>query len=546
MSITGTQPVGGRSSVGIDVDLGRRIEEALRAAGHRAVVVGGSRSISGVELERTTRVMARRLMDGGAGRGGVVSIRQDDRTDVIVSVIATLRAGAAFCVVPRSYPEERVAMIHDAISPVQVLEEPLGVEEHLGDTAATEPDGGYLPVREPGDLAYVIFTSGTTGVPKAVQIADRGVHYIADRPELYHGGVIGQLAAMQFDASVYEILGGLLNGLTVRLLDVEGLVSPDGDELLASVDTLFLTTQLFNLLSTRSPDALASVGLVLFGGERASAPHVRAFAGRTSLLHVYGPTETTVFATAWPVRGVFDDNVPIGHAIDGATVLVVDDAGDPVVDGEGELLVGGAGLMLGYRDNATAVDPVTEASGVRYYRTGDRVARRSDGLLTHLGRRDRQVKVSGFRVDLAEVEAAAARIEGVEQAVAAHVDGQLRAYYTGMPSSAEVRDGLRAVLPRYSVPVVERVSRIPLTPNGKTDLGALAAEAVRTAGADLVLRTVREVLQVEVAPDSATFVELGGDSIAAMDVVWQLDKAGVRVDVLDLLTLPLGTVCRAR
>jgi fengycin family lipopeptide synthetase D len=558
MTITEDAAVGDRGNDTGGADLGRRLTEALIAIGDRAAVVGldGTGVVTGNELERRSRVAAHALLGTGAGRGSVVSIRQEDRTEIVVSVLAALRAGAAFCVVPLAYPEDRVRLIHDRIDPVRIVVASLDAD------ADVDADADALPERTPDDLAYVIFTSGTTGTPKAVQIADRGVQYIADRAELYVGETIGQLAAMQFDASVFEILGGLLNGMTVRQLDVETLVGPDGEAVLAAVDTLFLTTQLFNLLSARSPAALAAVGLVLFGGERASARHVRDFlaarrdaerrtehgASRTPrLLHVYGPTETTVFATSWEVEGPFDDTVPIGRALDGATSVVLDDDGAPVLDGEGELLVGGAGVMLGYRHDGAATDAaVVRIDGVPHYRTGDRVQIASDGLLTHLGRRDRQVKVSGFRVDLAEVEAAAAALDGVQQVVAVQVDGQLRLYATGTATARALRTHLRATLPRHSVPTVERVRTIPLTPNGKTDVEALVEEAFQASSDEMLRAAIVRVLQVETVPHQATFVELGGDSISAMDVVWQLDKAGIRVDVLDLLTLPVGSVRHAR
>jgi amino acid adenylation domain-containing protein len=516
--------------------LGWRLQEAMLGIGDRPALVGGDVTLSGRELEGRTRRVAQGLLSRGAGPGRVVSIRLEDRVEIVIAMISVLRAGSAFCVVPLTYPDPRVQIIHETIEPVYVMDAPIDIA-----TEAASED--VLPFRALDDLAYVIFTSGTTGTPKAVQIPDKGIHYIAGLTELYVGEVIGQLAAMQFDASVFEILGGLLNGMAVRLLDIELLVRPGGDALLNGVGTLFLTTQLFNLLSARLPAALGAVELVIFGGERASARHVRDFLGSTRLLHVYGPTETAIFATAWDVSGDFDENVPIGRPLAGAYALVINDAGQPVEEGEGELLVGGAGVMTGYRKDERATEAaIVTIDGSAYYRTGDLVRVCTEGLLTHLGRSDRQVKVFGFRVDLAEVEAASATLTGVRQVVATHVDGRLRMYFTGSASVLALQAHLRGRLPSHSIPTVQRVSSIPLTPNGKTDLAALALESLRGSALDLLRSTITHVLRLEAITESATFVELGGDSIEAARVAEQLHQVGVQVDLLELLTLPIRSV----
>ncbi|MBK6885169.1 MAG: non-ribosomal peptide synthetase [Tetrasphaera sp.] len=530
------------------MSLTARIDAALTTDPTRVALRHGDRSWTAAELDTVTIGLAHGLVSQGAGRNEIVEIDTDDHVEAILLMIATLRAGAAFCVVPPAYPAARVAAIRARTRPAVVVAGLAAALEYAADAPEVP-----LPVRADDDLAYVIFTSGSTGDPKAVEIVDRGLHYLADLPGVYPGQVVAHLAALQFDACIYEIIGSLLNAKTIAVLELDDVLDRSlVTDTLTGIDVFFVTTQVFNLLVDRSPEALERVRIVLFGGERVSPRHVRAALGRTRVVHAYGPTETTVFATMHEVTQLPEGaDVPIGAGLLGTCVHVVDAAGVAHASGQGELVIGGTGLMRGYRDQPEATaKAMISLHGEPHYRSGDIVEMDADGVCTFVGRADRQVKVSGFRIDLFEIEEAALAFGGgpsgerLSRAFAVADQGKLRLFVTGCTSVAGLRAHLRATLPHYMVPMVTPVGAIPLTHNGKTDV----AELVRRAGASNPRQErAREVfarLVPEDTPAEATFLDLGGDSLAAMDAIWQLDQAGIPLDMTALLSQPLERVLR--
>ncbi|MCU1535712.1 MAG: hypothetical protein JWP82_63 [Humibacillus sp.] len=529
------------------MNLTRRLETAVTQHGSSVILRSATARWTGAELDATTRAVAAGLRRHGVGTDDVVELHTDDHTEAIVLMVAVLRAGAAFCVVPPTYPEARVERIRERIKPAAVLTS-VADGRALGGEATDE-----LPERAPDALAYVIFTSGSTGDPKAVEITDGNLLFLADQPTLYPGEVIAHAAALQFDACIYEILGGLLNGMAVAVVDYDDLLDRHSvARSLAGVDILFVTTQVFNLIADRAPEAFDRLQLVLFGGERVSPRHVAQVAGRCRVVHVYGPTETTVYATWHEVTGVeAGADVPIGRALAGGCIHVLDEQGEPVPEGgTGELVVGGGGLMRGYRGQPEATAAATTTvHGATHYRTGDLVVLAADDVVTYVGRRDRQVKISGYRVDPAEVEDVALELLRAEgrsaRAVAVPDQGKLRLFVTGCTDVRSLRAHLRQQLPRHLVPVVTPVGGIPLTPNLKTDVGRLLDLAHGMSPAQERAREVfAGLVDAEQARETATFIDLGGDSLAAMDAVWRLDEMGVVLDMTGLLTRPLEEVLR--
>jgi non-ribosomal peptide synthetase component F/aryl carrier-like protein len=531
-------------------DLSERIHAALAVDGPLPCIVDGARRWSRRTVDAVTARAATDLRSRGVRPNDIVEISDRDRPAAILAMIAVVRAGAAFCVVPEDYPGPRIEEIRARVSPVARF---VGLTADGPDAElvleAPHPTTALRLDDAPGagddDLAYVIFTSGSTGTPKVVEIARRGIAYIADQPHLYRGTVMGQLATLQFDACIYEVFGGLLNGMEIHIGHKEDLL--DVDRLAATfepLDSAFVTTQLLNLVVDRCPTALTGLQSLVFGGERASSDHVRrAFALVPRLIHAYGPTETTVYATTHLVTADDGATVPIGVPLGGARFVIdpVDDAGGP---GVGELVIGGAGVMRRYRgDEDSTRASITALADGPGYRTGDLVTLDARGDLVFVGRRDRQVKVAGYRVDPAEVERAAVGRRGVRSAVAMADGTRLRLVVTGCDDLRGLRDDLRAQLPAYSVPVVSVVDEIPLTRNGKTDQEALLA-LVRGPSPRQVetRRTFLEVLRIDDFSGSETFLDLGGDSIQAMEAIWRLDAAGVEIDLGVLFSDPLQAV----
>ncbi len=427
-------------------------------------------------------------------------------------------------------------------------------------------------VVRPGNLAYVIYTSGSTGRPKGVAITHAAaVNFITVAADAYALGpadCVLQVASPTFDAHVEEIFPVLARGGTVVQLPTETDIldlAPETVERLG-VGVLPLPTALWSRL-VREPRApgtfFPSVHFVVIGGEEARAADLRRWrlaAPRSQrLLNTYGPTEATVVATVADVTDDAGELVPIGRPVPNTSAYVLDDELRPVPPGvAGELYLGGAQVGRGYlrRPGLTAArfvpDPFGELAGGRLYRTGDVARLRSDGALEFLGRRDDQVKVRGFRVELGEIEAALAEHEAVAEAT---VDArgtpdetQLVAYYVPRRDgeSVDVREFLAARLPPYAVPAAfVAVGRLPRLPSGKVDRAALpepgapkAPDGIanvvepRTELERAIAAVWRDVLGHERIGVHDDFFEAGGHSLLATQVVSRLrSRLGLAVRV---------------
>jgi amino acid adenylation domain-containing protein len=427
-------------------------------------------------------------------------------------------------------------------------------------------------------LAYVMYTSGSTGVPKGVGVTHRGVLRLVrgtafvpwtDITAVLH------LASVSFDASTFEIWGPLLNGarsviVPERLVEFEAIERAirRGD-----VDCVWLTAALFNTVIDTRPGLLAGVKWVLAGGEALSVPHVRRALGllpATQLINGYGPTETTTFACCYPIPRVVEEaatSIPIGRPIANTTVHVLDAEGEHVPVGvTGELFIGGDGVAAGYLNRPELTeqrflpDRFSNVPGARLYRTGDLVRLRSDGNLVFLGRADRQVKIRGFRIEPGEIEAVLGRHPAVKQCVVVvreDVPGERRlvAYAeadAGALSDSSYRTHMEAALPAYMIPAsLVVMPALPLTASGKIDQGRLPADAppdgadrgARRAPVTTTEQTIAaiwtSVLGVTDLSVTDNFFDVGGHSLAALRVFSAIESAcGV--------SLPLSVLLRAQ
>ncbi|WP_164003012.1 non-ribosomal peptide synthetase, partial [Pyxidicoccus caerfyrddinensis] len=528
----------------------------------KVAVEFGTEKLTYRQLDERSNLLAHHLRRLGVGADSRVALAVERSPELIVSLVAILKAGGAYVPLDPSYPQARLAgMLEDTRPQALVTTRALlprlpadGLSTVVLEDAAlsSEPTHALTPAALPDSLAYVDFTSGSTGRPKGVGTTHRGVLRTLLGTDYAHFGpdeVLLQFAPISFDASTFEIWGALLHGARLVVMPPHAASLEELGRVIESsgVTTLWATIGLFTQLVDTPPPGLLSLKHVMTGGDVVSPAHVRRAVDELSLpvTAFYGPTETTVFATSYPVGEQVERTVPIGRPIAGTRLYVLDAYGQPVPVGvTGELFIGGDGVARGYvgQPALTAERFIPDAfgsePGARLYRTGDLVRWRGDGVLDFVGRADTQVKLRGFRIELAEVEAALLAFPDVAQAVALvreDVPGDKRLVgYVAAPESldlAALRASLKQRLPEYMVPsALVRLDILPLTANAKVDRKALPPpDAAPTSPEDFVApRTPTEaklaemfagVLRLPQVSVTGNFFELGGHSLLATQLI---------------------------
>ncbi|KJK55080.1 non-ribosomal peptide synthetase, partial [Saccharothrix sp. ST-888] len=576
-------------------------EETASATPGAVAVTYGDVTLSYAELNARANRLARRLRRLGVAPGVLVALCLPRTEQILVSVLAVLKAGGAYLPLDPAVPAERLEYVLGDAAPRVLLVDgavPEGVTWSAGPVLDVRADAGQwadesaddLVAGEvgsaPTDLAYVIYTSGSTGRPKGVMIEHRNVTRLltATRQWFDFGSedVWPLFHSFAFDVSVWEMWGALLHG--GRLVVVPQAVTRNPHEfyrLLCStgVTVLNQTPSAFQqLIPAQGEDgAPHRIRTVVFAGEAldvaALAPWLRRPANRgTRLVNMYGTTETTVHAT---YRVVTEDDLgsaasPVGRRIPDLRTYVLDGHGEPVpVGAVGEIYLGGAGVGRGYLNRPELTrerflpDPFSGRPGDRMYRTGDLARQLPDGSMEYLGRNDDQVKIRGFRIELGEIEAVLGRDPGVRSCVVTAREDQpgnkqLVAYVvlTDRRDESEQRTELRRLaeraLPEYMVPSAFVVLEdLPLTNNGKLDRRALPAPGIdaytqreyvapSTATERALAAVWADLLGFEEARVSAhdNFFQLGGHSLLITVLVARLKELGHDVSVRSVFSSP--------
>ena len=552
---------------GKPADLLTRFHRAVETAPQRAAVQAADGELTFAELEAHTARLAGALRAHGVGRGDRVGVHLPRTTELVVALLAVLRAGGVCVPMDPGYPKERLALIADDAAITLLLSDRGGVAlprgvECLGPDAEADAPLPPAAAVNPLDPAYVIYTSGSTGIPKGVEVSRGAAAALVaalDTADVYRAepGVVGWNASVSFDASVQQWVR-VCRGDTLVLLDEDQRT--DAGRLAAAIDRygitdLDLTPSHWQLL--REQFATRPAPRLFMGGEPIPERTWKELVALgIDALNLYGPSECAVDSTVARVTGA----VPhIGDEVPGMRVHLLDRDLRPAADGTtGELYVAGPQVALGYvrRPALTAErflpDPFATEPGARMYRTGDLARRGPGGLLEFVGRADRQIKLRGYRIEPGEIENALGRHPRVtEAAVRVHEvapgDQRLTGYVTvtgtPAPTATELLDHLRTVLPAHMIPAgITVLDALPLTPSGKTDYQALpapkAAEAADTTGGldEQIAEVWRTVLGLDEIEPTENFIRLGGHSLAALRVVHVLRrKLNVELQLRHLL-----------
>ena len=531
------------------------------------------------ELNVRANRLAHYLQSMGTGSEVLVGLCVERSPEMAVGMLAILKAGGAYVPLDPSYPDQRLAFILSDAGVSVVLTQQHLVERWSQSSVTIVCLDTYSLVSaqqsqdNPGNsvtpehLAYVMYTSGSTGVPKGVSVVHRGVVRLVKETnyaQLNTEEVFLQLAPIVFDASTFEIWGCLLNGGRLVIMPPQTPSLPELGQAVGQyqVTTLWLTASLFHLMVDQQIKKLKNVRQLLAGGDVLSIPHVQRVVEQLphlTLVNGYGPTENTTFTCCCPITQLTQVQVfvPIGRPIANTQVYLLDDQLQPVPIGvSGELYTSGDGLSRGYlnRPELTAEKfiphPFTHQPGTRLYKTGDRARYLRDGDIQFLGRIDTQVKIRGFRIELGEIEANLSQHPDVRQSVVIakeDVPGSQRlvAYIVPHQGSAstisDLRSFLKEKLPEYMVPSAFVIlSSLPLTPNGKVDCRALPEPegrvelsnsfvAPRTQIEQILTRIWCEVLNLEQVGIHDNFFELGGDSILSILIAAKANQAGLQL-----------------
>ncbi|MDP6740559.1 MAG: amino acid adenylation domain-containing protein [Planctomycetota bacterium] len=564
-------------------------EHAAETPDAIAVELGEERLTYG-ELNARANRLAHHLKRMGVGPEVVVGLFLDRSTDLTVALLAILKADGAYLVLDMEYPKDRLRhMLRDTRAPVVLTHEHMVAGLSDNDALMVCMDSDAEAIGKESDqnlegrgsaeqLAYVIYTSGSTGLPKGTLIPHRAVVRMVrntnfacfDADEIFL-----QFCNLSFDVSGLELWASLLNGARLVLSPT---LRPSLEELgqviqKHGVTTLWLTAGLFHQMVEQHVQGLKGVRQLIAGGDVLSVSHVKQALDQIEgcqVINGYGPTENTIFTCCHPMNDheTLGQTVPIGRPVANTTVFILDSQLRPVPIGViGDLYTGGDGLARGYLNQPELTaerfieSPFADQPGDRLYDVGDKARYLADGTIEFFGRTDSQVKLRGYRIELAEIETLLNEHEAIRDVVVAARedtpgDKRLVAYWIATdgakPETSTLREYLASKLPNYMVPAAFVVlEEFPLTANGKVDRKALPApeldrsqsgESYRPPGSELektIAAIWQSALKVDEVGTRDNFFDLGGHSLSLMRVHGAIQKhRGTKIPMVEMFRFP--------
>jgi amino acid adenylation domain-containing protein len=483
-------------------------EQVVKRYPENIAVTYGDKFLSYRDLNARANIVASSLLESGVQQNHYVGICSTRSLEMIVGLLAILKIGAVYVPLDFSLPSSHLTlMIQDALIKVCIVGRNASESQKLfnldyiniNDIQSKDSSSLKFIINDPEAAAYVNFSSGTTGKPKGIICTHRGVIRLLFNQNYINfnsSSVILQTAPISFDAATFEIWGALLHGGKCVLSIEHPLISTSGIKnniYEDKVNTIFLTSALFNKLIDIDVSSFDGLETLLFGGDVASIKHIQKFYRankQINLINCYGPTENTTFTTYYPIpKEITDSNsftIPIGKPINHTQVYILNDNTEPVGQNEiGEIYLGGDGLAQGYLNNSdltskSFIENAFVGKSIRLYKTGDLGRFRADGQIEFIGRRDLQVKINGYRVDVGEIENCINAHNAVnDSSVLVHEydskDKFLVAFIQGQDTQeSELKNYLTQVIPNYLIPKkIIWIKSLPITTTGKVDRAAL-------------------------------------------------------------------------
>ncbi|MDZ7739334.1 MAG: amino acid adenylation domain-containing protein [Bacteroidales bacterium] len=545
-------------------------EEQVRLYPDKTALVYADEQYTFKELNSRANKLAHQLRQTGVGANTPVALYADRSAEAIIGILAILKAGAAYVPVDPEYPGSRVNYIlEDCQAEMALVQEKYrdydlnGIQKIIiGRDDETDSDiSNPEVINSASDLAYIMYTSGTTGKPKGSLIRQYSISRLVINPDwidLESDVRILLTGALVFDATTFEIWAALLNGGTLHVVDKDIILDPKllGEELKANeISILWLTSGLFTQIAEQGTEIFSGLRYLLVGGDVLSAPHINRVRNNNpglKVLNGYGPTENTTFSTIYHIERDYTSNIPIGKPISNSTAYIFDKNMNLLPVGvRGELYVGGDGVSKGYLNREDLdkekfiENPVKK--GEILYRTGDYARWMPDGNIEFFGRVDNQLKIRGFRVEPEEIEAVISDVAGVVETVIKPVkvnnDTRLVAFLNVSESFNLEKQGLvsylRDKLPPYMNPYdFVIMSGFPKTINGKTDRSALiyepgAAKSTHDGEKEVEMNDTEkviydiwtEVLKTKDISPEDNFFDIGGNSLVAISLFAKIESA---------------------
>ena len=557
-------------------------EEQVEKTPNNIAVVFEEQKLTYRELNEKANNLAWYLKNKNVSNGDIVCMLFDKSLEMIVSILSILKLGACYLPIDINYPEDRIKyIINDSQSNIVLTTNSIirtlpfvntyvCVDLDNNNIYGNSSFSIKIDNTNAKDIAYIMYTSGSTGGPKGVMVNNRNVVRLVKNTnfiEFSNNERILQTGSIVFDACTFEIWGALLNGFELYIIKKEELLDSSllQDYLLKyKITILWLTAPLFNQLCEDNPHMFNNVKYLLTGGDVLSPKHinmVRTANPNLKIINGYGPTENTTFSTCFTIDKTYEDNIPIGRPIANSTAYVVSPTGSLLPIGfSGELWVGGDGVANGYFNN----QELTQEKFIKnpfgngiLYKTGDLVKWLPNGNIEFIGRIDNQVKIRGFRVELNEINNKISNFNNIKECTTIICDIKnektICSYFVSKTDDIidenSLKEYLRKYLPNYMIPTYfYQLDKLPINANGKIDRKALPTNFNLKVNIEIIeptnetesilLEIYKKILDINEIGIKHNFFEVGGDSLTAMKVQLECVKHNLNVTYSDIFKFP--------